>query len=185
MKHPEIVLLPLLILSDYFLTVLGAVEREKGYSKHFRTPHYELNPKWQEAIRRKKWLNPRHLLLTVLVSGGLAGMLEFADLPRPWVEMLFGCLFVLFGMVIGRHLSNILIFRRFARSPGEVSGQVDMPHSFSLAISTYQYLVAAIPVAVIAVFSPTPFVVGGLAGAILILLIHCIWILRHRKAAKG
>src|SRR6266704_948317 len=124
MKHPQIILLPLLMLSDYLLTVLGAIQKEKGYSYHFKAQHYELNPVWQESIGRKRWLNPRHLLLTLLVSCGLTGILEFGDFPVPFAEAMFGCLFVFFGALIGRHLCNILIFRRFAQRPDEISGQV-------------------------------------------------------------
>src|SRR2546426_6653463 len=146
MKHPQIILLPILMLADYFLTVLGAVKKEKGYSNHFKAQHYELNPIWQESISRKRWLNPRHILLTLVVSGGLAGILEVGDFPASLADGLFGCLFVFFGTVIGRHLCNILIFRRFAQRPEEISGQVAMAHSLALAISTYQYLVVAVPV---------------------------------------
>jgi len=172
------------MLSDYLLTVLGAVQKERGYSNHFKTQHYELNPVWQESVRRKKWLNPRHIGLTLLVSCVLAGILEVGNFPAPLADGLFGCLFVFFGMLIGRHLCNILIFRRFAQHPEEISGQVAMAHSLALATSTYQYLVVAVPVAIIAIFSPTPFTLG-LTGSILIFLVHSIWILRNKKKTSN
>jgi hypothetical protein len=185
MKYPQLILLPLLMLSDYFLTILGAVQKEKGYSNHFKTEYYELNPVWQESIVRKRWLNPRHILLTFLVSCVLAGALESANFPVPLAEGLFGYLFVFFGMIVGRHLSNILIFRRFARRPDEISGQVAMAHSLVLAVSTYQYLVAAVPVTIIAIFRPTPFTLGGLAASITVFVLHFVWILRNRKRAPN
>jgi len=185
MKYPQVVLLPLLMLSDYFLTVLGAVLKERGYNRHFKTQHYELNPIWQESISRKKWLNPRHILLTLLVTGGLAGILESGCIPDPLAEGLFGCLFVFYGMIVGRHLSNILIFRRLAQSTEEISGQIAMAHSLALAISTCQYLVVAVPVALIAVFSPTPFVLGGLVGTVLLFVVHGAWIRRNKKKTSN
>ena len=36
MKHPEIALLPILMFSDYFLTVLGTIQKDKKYSNHFK-----------------------------------------------------------------------------------------------------------------------------------------------------
>src|SRR5690242_2440703 len=93
MKHPQILLLPLLMFADYFLTVLGAVLRDKGYSNHFKLEHYELNPVWQKSIRQKRWVNPRHILLTLFVSFGFSALLEFGDVPKPMAECLFGCLF--------------------------------------------------------------------------------------------
>ena len=56
MHHPELLLLPILMFADYFLTVLGAIHAEKKHSQHIRSEHYELNPAWQKArsgIRRK------------------------------------------------------------------------------------------------------------------------------------
>lgn len=175
MKHPQVLLLPLLMLSDYFLTVLGAAQSEKGYRNHFRMQHYELNPLWQQSISRKKWFNPRHIALTAIVSCGTAGLLEVGDLTEPVAEAILGCLLVFFAMLVGRHLSNILVFRRFAKRPDEVSGQVSMAHSLMLAISAYQFLVAAVPLALLAVLSPTPFTLGAAVGGPLVLFVHGIW----------
>ena len=182
MKYPQLILLPLLMLADYFLTVWGAVLKDKGYGKHFKVEHYELNPVWQKSISEKRWVNPRHLLLTLFTSSLLAALLELGGLPDPAVEGMFGCLFVFFGIIVGRHLSNILTFRLFARRPGDISGQLTMAHSLALSTSTFQYLVAAIPVAMVAIFSPTPFSLGGAVGAVLIFVVHAVWIWRHKKA---
>ncbi|MBK8921077.1 MAG: hypothetical protein IPM81_06140 [Saprospirales bacterium] len=59
MKHPELLLLPVFMLADYFLTLAGAIQAEKKYSHHFQTEQYELNPAWQPR------LGPRHLLITI------------------------------------------------------------------------------------------------------------------------
>ena len=182
MKHPQILLLPALMFADYFLTIWGAVLKDKGYGKHFKVEHYELNPMWQKAISRKRWINPRHILLTLLISGILSLLLESGGLPEPMPDCLFGFLFVFFGMIVGTHLSNIMIFRRFARHPEEITGQVVMAHSLTLSISTFHYLVVAIPVAMIAIFNPTPFTVGGAVGAASVFGVHCVWILRHKRA---
>ena len=68
MKHPEVILVPAFMLADYFLTLAGAVLRDRKYSDHFKTEHYEMNPLWQKDVARKKWLNPRHIVLVVVVS---------------------------------------------------------------------------------------------------------------------
>jgi hypothetical protein len=184
MKHPEIILLPILMISDYLLTVLGAIQRERKYNDHFKTQHYELNPMWQKSITQKRWFNPRHILLTALVCGALVCVLEFGHTPEPFAEAVLGCFFVAFGMILGAHFSNILMFRRMARRPREISGQVIMAHSLSLSISAYHYLMVAIPVAIMAIFSPTPFVLGGLAGVGLIFVYHISWIQQYRKKAS-
>jgi hypothetical protein len=184
MKYPQILLLPLLMFADYFLTVWGAVLKDGRYGNHFKSEHYELNPVWQKAISRKRWVNPRHILLTLFTSGILAVALEFCDLPDSLPDYLFGCLFVLFGMVVGVHVSNILMFRRVARFPEEISGQVVMAHALLLRTSAFRYLVAAIPIAIIAIFSPTPFTIGAAAGAVSIFAVHSVWIWRYKRASN-
>jgi hypothetical protein len=185
MKHIEVILVPILMFSDYFLTVLGAILREKKYGDHFKMQHYELNPKWQQQIGEKKWVNPRHIVLTVVTSGILAALVELGDMPESFWQWMFGCLFVSYGMIIGRHLSNIMIFQYLVGNPNEVSGQITMSHSFALFVSTYQYLVAVIPMIFLAVFTPTPFVWGGLLGSGLILGAHFKWIKLHKKRIKA
>jgi len=181
MKHPEIILLPVLMLADYFLTVLGAIRKERKYAVHFKTQHYELNPVWQKTIAQKKWFTPRHLLLTLLTSGVLAFLVESGNMPDAFAKGMFGCLFVLFGMIIGRHLSNLLIFRYLDRHPQDIAGEITMAHALMLTISSCQNLVVAVPMVLLAIFSPTPFVLGGLVGTLLLFVIHFKWIRKHRK----
>ncbi len=185
MKHPEIIILPILMLLDYFLTVFGAIQSEKRYSEHFKVQHYELNPIWQQQIAQKKWFSPRHFFMVVMISVALVYLAELGSLPDPAIQGILGCLFVSYGMIVGRHLSNIMIFRYFVDNPDDISGQVTMAHSISLTISTYQYLVVLIPMIFVAAFSPTPFVLGGLVGVVLVLLMHVKWILRHKKETKA
>lgn len=47
MKHPEVLILPVLMIADYYLTILGSILYSQGYGKHIRFEHYELNPVWQ------------------------------------------------------------------------------------------------------------------------------------------
>jgi hypothetical protein len=62
MRHPEVFLVPVLLLLDYFLTVGGSKLAARKYSQHFKFEHYEMNPLWQKTISQGKWLNPKHLL---------------------------------------------------------------------------------------------------------------------------
>ena len=186
MKHPELFLVPAFMLADYFLTIVGAKQRDKKYSEHFTTEHYELNPTWQKQIAQGKWLNPKHLLITTVVTLLLVLVIEAAEgVPEPLAQGILGGLLVFFGAVIGRHLYNLLIFRDINRKPNEISGQVAMAHGLMLRMSLYQYVVVLIPLALIAVLSPTPFVLGGLLGVVLLLVHHLRWIGRYRKEQRS
>ena len=75
MRHPEVLLAPLLMVADYYLTLLGAHLAEHSYRRHFKTAHYELNPFWQSAMVRRQWINLRHLAGVVL-NAELPGFAE-------------------------------------------------------------------------------------------------------------
>ncbi len=185
MKHPELILVPVFMFSDYFLTLAGAVLKDQKYGDHFKTEHYELNPVWQKQIAQKKWLNPRHIVLTIAISSILILLAEFEEMPEPFIQGFFGCFLALYGMIIGRHLSNLLVFRYMSRKPDEISGQVTMTHALLLSLSLYQYLVGFVPLVLIAIFSPSPFVYGAFLGAALLMAVHLKWIRKHRKQTEA
>ena len=184
MKHPELFLIPVFMLADYFLTVLGAIQKDKKYSHHFRTEHYELNPVWQKQIAQRQWLSPLHLLATASLTIALVILTETDEVPRPVIRFILGLLLVLYGMVIGRHLSNLLIFRYVDRQAQELSGHVTMSHAMALSISLYHNLILLVPLLLVALFSPSPFVFGGLSSVLLFVLTHLRWIAKNRRRIK-
>ncbi len=183
MLHPEVLLLPAMMLADYQLTVVGELERLKDYAQHYQVQHYELNPIWQKDIARKRWLNPRHTTLTLLLSAVLALVVESRILPKPIVEMALGCVLAAYGILLGRHFSNLLLFWHLARKPGTIAGQVTLSHELVLSVSLYQYLVAVIPIVLIALFSASWFAYGAAAGSLGIVAAHLLWLQRARRQA--
>jgi hypothetical protein len=141
----------------------------------------------QQAIRKKKWFSARHVACVVIATGGTYFLFEIAAAPDELRDAMLGFFLVHFGALIGRHLSNILTFRRMNRAEAqakpEVTGQVTMTHSMSLSISAFQYLSLAVPLTLLAAFHPAPIVLGGCAGAWLLLLTHAIWSWRHKRTA--
>lgn len=184
MKHPELLLLPVLMFADYFMTLIGAVQSKKKYGQHFKTEHYELNPVWQRDVARRKWFNPRHLFLVLLISSLLFLVAETGMLREPLVEAVFGAVLIVFATLLGKHLSNLMVFGHVIRKPKQISGQLTMSHALALSVSMYQYLVAGVPVVMIAIFMPSPFTVGGIFGIALLLVAHLVWITRYRMRAK-
>ena len=184
MKHPEFFLVPAFMLADYFLTLAGAARKEKRHGDHFNIEHYELNPIWQRHVAQRKWFNPRHIVLTVAVTSLLIPLVEFGAMPEFLLSGLLGCLLVFFGMVIGRHVSNLMTFEHLIRQPDEISGQVTMTHALLLWLSLYQYVAVIVPLALIGLFAPSPFVAGAMFASVLLLMVHLRWIRRHRREAK-
>jgi hypothetical protein len=181
MKYPEMFFMPILMFFDYFLTVLAAVQKEKKYSRHFKTRHYELNPKWQKSISKRQWINPRHILLTLIVTTLLVVAVEYIDFSADMVAVVEGCLFVVFGLVIGRHISNLLIFWHVGRKPEDLSGEVEIGHAMSLYFSLFQYIGFLFPMTLILAFTKSPFSFGGLLGVMILAIVHLKWIKRNNK----
>ncbi len=180
MKYPELLLVPIFMLADYFLTLISSVQKDKKYGQHFKLEHWELNPMWQNAVAARRWFNPKHLLLTILVSSAVIVLAETGESPDCFMEGVSGCVLGVFAMVLARHFSNLLLFRYVIRNPDEISGQVVISHTMALYISFYQHLVFLIPLILIAVFSTSAFVVGSCIGGILLLGVHLIWIKRAK-----
>jgi hypothetical protein len=164
MRHPEVLLAPLLMVFDYYLTLLGAYLAEHSYRRHFKTAHYELNPFWQNAMVRRQWINLRHLAGVVLVGSLLVLLTDVLELNDVFFNALLGFVLTCYGLVLGRHLSNLLTFVHLARTPDDVTGEIHLSHNFVLSLSIYQLLATGIPIGLIAIFSPSDFVFGACCG---------------------
>ena len=181
MKHPEIFLFPVFSLADYFLTLAGTVLEDKKFGNHFKTEHYELNPVWQSVVAEKKWFNPKHLLLTIIEIIAIVFIIEFSDMPETLVDVVLGFFLVGYGILIGRHLNNILTFLHVLRKPGDISGQVSITHVLSLSMSMYKQVVVLLPLVLILLFAPSPFMVGATLACVAQMLIHVLWIFIYRR----
>lgn len=183
MRHPEVILVPLLLLADYFLTLIGAKAASGKYGQHFRTAHYELNPVWQQAVAQRKWFNPRQLSLVAVISAGFY-YLTFA-LSDDWFAGLVGLYFGIFGSVIGRHISNLLTFRYFENHPDEVQGEVRLAHSLTLALSQVQFSLVLIPLLLLSLTTGEPTVLGAACGVGMLIALHAIWLSKSRRAIRS
>ena len=180
MDYPAILLIPVLMLADYYLTLVGYVLYEKKYAEHFNIDHYELNPVWQNVITKKKWFSPRHLIGTILFTILLVYALEFDDKPEILVEFLLGFFLVGSGILIGNHFNNILMLWHVIRKPEVVSEQISLDHGYSLSRSMYKYVGVLVPLLIISLFTPSYFVIGGTLSCALQMVVHLVWMLIYR-----
>ncbi len=185
MEYPEALLIPVFMLADYFLTLAGAVQKEKKYSQYFQLLHYELNPAWQKDVSQRKWFNLRYILITALVSSVLIGLLESDLFPETLCQSILGFFLVLYATINGRHVSNLLTFYYVNRHPHGLAGQIKLEHGLALSLSLYQHLAIVLPLLVLVIFSNTPFASGGLIGACSVLIMHLGWLRKYRKQAAA
>lgn len=192
MNHPEMLAVPALMIADYLLTIWGAKLGRVVHAKHFVMATYELNPVWRKSVDALRWLNLRHLAAVVVVTGALllldrlmsAADYEGLSKTNDAMELLLGILFGVFGCVCGRHLTNILLFRFLNRHPGEVSGEVRLSMLFILKLSQFTY-VGLLPLFfALAVLVPDNYTFGVAVGIAVLVVIHFVWIIRAKSAAR-
>jgi NAD/NADP transhydrogenase alpha subunit len=171
------------MLLDYYGTLLGAVAIRRGYSDHFGMDHYEMNPVWQDSVTKVKPFNSRHLATTLGITIGAILLLEVADYPDSIARGFLGALIGGFAYLVGRHVSNILIFRYVASHRDEFSGKASMAHPAVLMMSAFQIANVLIPMAIVAAISMNAYVVGATIGVAGLVFSHAAWVRKARIAA--
>jgi hypothetical protein len=169
------------MLADYWLTVAGARLRDSGYAAHFKTPSYELNPIWQKTIAGKRWLNGKHLTLTVFVGIACVLVGEMPGMNPRIGAVFFGFALAVLGLVNGRHLSNLALFAYVRRRPQSLSGTVTMSHELVLWLSLFQLGPVMLTLMLLWIIVPTPQVTGALAGVAALSLVHLMWMRQYRR----
>ena len=183
MNHPELLVIPILMLLDYTLTILGAKTSAAVYRQHFKIPSYELNPLWRKSVDQIHWFNPRHFFLVVLVTAFLV-YVDRTKSAEGTIEFLFGMLFGAFGAVCMRHLSNLLTFLYVNRFPNEIDGEVQLSMKLIIMISQFNFVALACLFGVIAVLVPNPYIYGISAGLVVLVLGQSIWAARAKSGTK-
>ncbi len=185
MNHPEVLLLPVLMIADYYLTILGAVLREKEYGKHFIIETYEMNPTYRSVIDKKSLFNLKFvaqvlLNFAILLMCSIFLVSEFEFIY--WIVL--GFYLTLYSYIIGLHISNILIFRWVADNPDAIEGDVKLSHGYNLRQSLNFNAVLFFPIILILWFSFSYFVLGSLFAVIYNVMLVLNWISKRKQAEK-
>ena len=145
MKYPLVFLIPILMLLDYFLTVVGRQHYQRQYGQHIRLEQYEMNPIWQQRIAQDSWFNRRHLFMVIFMSTIMVGLRNGTGLPsRDY--FFFGVLVTVYLLIIGRHLGNILNFRYVAHHPEAIRGEAYISYEATIKASQCQLLGFLLPI---------------------------------------
>ena len=189
MRHPLVLIIPPLMLLDYFLTVLGARLREGRYAEHFKFPDYETNLMFREVIRKKKWVSLKHLCFVALAMGACIYWAHAWQGDDPISEAIFGGVLILFAMIDGFHISNILTFHWLLRRPDQVTGEVFMTQRYVVHLTRCRTLAVLFPIVVAAALVRSPFLFGGVASVFSLIVGQSFWgwrdARREMRAAVG
>jgi hypothetical protein len=183
MNYPALLLVPIFMLLDYFLTIAGRIQHKKEYAKRFKVESYELNPGWQSDIENTRWFNPRHMGWVLVITIVFVWFLEVEDVRRSFAEFALGVVLVLYGTVVGRHLANLALFTALVKNPRLASGQVAMSQKLVLLTSLWQTCAVLVPLLAILVISPSAAVAGGVFGTVFLMMNHLVWLRQAKNRA--
>ncbi len=179
MRLIAIISIPVLMLADYYLTLLGKKLRDNVYTQHISSEQYELNPAWQKDINKFKLFNYKHLLAVILITG----YLFFAEklLRDDWFFAIYGAISTIYVYILMRHFQNILIYRFANKNPDMLSGKAVIGHIFSLKISQYNILMTAIMLIFVFAWTGSWFVLGSVSGLLLFSITQLRWINAYKR----
>ena len=180
MNYPELLLVPVFMLLDSYLTLVAKVLSKKTFTQHIKAETFELNPIWQSDVAKERWLNPKHLALTSGMTILLILLFESGDTYRDFVRFVLGMLLGSFGMVIGNHLSAIGTYVALNRNPQLIDGQITVTPVYLLYTSMATIFVCLIPLTTAAVVAPSAFLSGAVLGVALNSPLHLL-----QEGAKG
>ncbi|GBD94800.1 hypothetical protein BMS3Abin05_02412 [bacterium BMS3Abin05] len=148
----------LLMLSDYFLTLIQEKERRAHYAKHYQSypiNTIEGNPAFQESVSKLKILNPKHLIATLVIGIGIPFFLFF--IPAIFREIFLGYVWGLFLIVITQHLSNLIGYRVSRKG---VHGKLLLHQRTGLLIQSGRYLSTALFLLILSILSESQIIYG-------------------------
>lgn len=182
MRHPEILILPVLMLADYYLTLLGAKMGAAQYQSHFKSPSYELNPVWRGDVAKQRLFNPRHLLLAAALTAILWWAGEDSNMSDWFFPFLFGMVLGALTPIIAQHLGNLFMFNYLRRNPGELDGVVTYSMRYAIVVSISHGFVTLVAFALAAGLTQSVIAYGLLTGACILMLARFSWLARAKKA---
>ncbi|NNF00411.1 MAG: hypothetical protein HKN25_15440 [Pyrinomonadaceae bacterium] len=184
--RPEILLLPILMIADYYLTILGAILREKKYGEYFPIETYEMNPTYQDDIDSKRLFNPRFIGQLILNFGLLfLASLFLTDALEFLYWIILGFYLTLFAYINGLHMSNILSFLFVKSNPNVMKSEIRISHRYNLYSSLFTNSVLLLPVIFILLFSYSHFILGSLIAVLYNAFLCLMWIAKNRKSSKS
>ncbi len=177
MPHPELVLVPLLMVSDYVLTLVGA--RPYGDTPKARAA-YELNLRYRDTVAQLRPMPIRLMLGCVAVTAllGLMGTILHAAIGAMICTALVGTLIAAYALINGQHIANILILRQRNQGGGPVTER-----RRQLGAAYRHFGTAFLPLAMLAAWMPSPFSVGAALGGLFLVVTHLRWALASPAAA--
>lgn len=165
-----------LMWSDWVLTILQEGEMCRHYSEHYQSypiNTIEGNPLLQSAVKERRWIEPKHFSVALVLSAVVTVVLIYA--PLEWREPGLGYVWGLFLIVGMTHLNNLFGYRSSRRG---LHGKLFIHQRTSYLIQMGRYAAMAIFLVLLAVLSASPFIAGVAVAGLTSSLRQLVWLRR-------
>ena len=183
MESILILIIPVLMLSDYYLTLYSNRLRLDAYSHHVVLEVYELNPIFASDISRNKIININHLIGVLLVCFFLFWAHYSMD-GSYLFKLVYGNFIFGFTLTNARHLLNIFIFKFVRNNPDELKGQISQSAKFIYIAEAGQDFTLTIAIAPLAILSGSFYLYGALIGGVVMTIGHIVWYRKYKKSKE-
>ena len=163
-----------LMLIDWWLTILQERERQQHYHEHYASypvNTIEGNPFLRSAVSERRLINPRHLVAALITSISVTVGLWF--IPPLFKVMFVGYIWGLFLIVITTHLGNLLGYRAGRRG---LHGKLYLHLRTGHLVQMGRYLALSLFLIILAVCSESLFITGVAIAGITSSTRQLIWL---------
>lgn len=165
-----------LMWSDWLLTILQEQERQAHYSEHYQSypiNTIEGNPLLQSAVHQKRLIEPKHIVVALMVGATVTLGLSCAALE--WREPILGYVWGLFLIVDTTHLGNLIGYRASRQG---LHGKLYLHLRTAYLAQMGRYIALAVFLTVLAICSSSLFIVGVAVAGLTSALRQMLWLRR-------
>ncbi|MDO9257501.1 MAG: hypothetical protein Q7U54_18430 [Bacteroidales bacterium] len=143
---------------DWFLTLSQEKERKEHYFRHYQSypvNTIEGNPAFQKSVSKSQYLNPKHLIASVIM--GAAVTYALIVIPTGFHALFIGYVWGLFLIVCTQHLTNLT---GYIASRKGLHGKLFLHQRTGYLIQSGRYLSISLLLLVLSILSGSEIIYG-------------------------
>ncbi len=169
MQHPEILIVPAIIGLNMYLSMYSARLHRGVYAEHVTYEDEALNARFKQQASVTSLVTWRRVLGLLAIVAVLYYTAEIEQNEHS-LEGLFGLIFCMYAVQIGRNLFNIFLFRYLNSHPDALQGKVVYSTAATRFIGAIELIRLAPLILIVAYWCPWHFSYGLVGGYLLLWL---------------
>lgn len=177
------VLTLVLMMADWLMTILQHRAMESHYKNHYETyplRTVEGNPLLRGAVAQGRWIDARHLVPALFVSGIVYYAMSAFTERQAWLAL--GVIWGTFFTLLATHIRNVLSYAAGKRG---VHGKIWIHIRTGYRMSLGQHAGFLVFTGFLAALDPNPFLVGVALSCVVALAKSTLYLLRAPRIETG